>query len=338
MDAGPLAAVGEGVGVGDGETVCAALSRYESTLRDAVREIHVDVSAFKLGVERRLEEALHVSGPLGRAVAQLQQENRQLRSQLEALTRQVEVLTCTACDRSALLGPASGLQQLQQNPGAGSGASSGSSGGVGVGTGSSCGGGAGVGTGTGSSCGGTGQHQMHGLGSGTGTGGGGGSSQSPTAPSSPCVGVTGSASGLASSPTAVRFSSRATFAVSSKTNGVSLAPPGDFTEKDLYKRQWMQVQSMANRFWSRWRAEYLQSLQPRRKWQDEQRNIGVGDLVLLRDAQAVRNEWPMAIITAVFPGQDGKVRKVELKVAKEGATKKFLRPVSEIVLLMEKED
>ncbi|KAL2089355.1 hypothetical protein ACEWY4_014043 [Coilia grayii] len=120
--------------------------------------------------------------------------------------------------------------------------------------------------------------------------------------------------------------------------GVSLAPPGDFTEKDLYKRQWMQVQSMANRFWSRWRAEYLQSLQPRRKWQDEQRNIGVGDLVLLRDAQAVRNEWPMAIITAVFPGQDGKVRKVELKVAKEGATKKFLRPVSEIVLLMEKED
>ncbi|KAK1785961.1 hypothetical protein P4O66_017711 [Electrophorus voltai] len=102
MDAGPLAAVGEGSP--EGETVCAALARYEATLRDAVREIHVDVSAFKLGVEQRLEEALHVNGPLGRAVARLQQENRQLRGQLEALTRQVEMLTGTVCDRSALLG------------------------------------------------------------------------------------------------------------------------------------------------------------------------------------------------------------------------------------------
>ncbi|XP_035389836.1 smoothelin, like isoform X2 [Electrophorus electricus] len=102
MDAGPLAAVGEGSP--EGETVCAALARYEATLRDAVREIHVDVSAFKLGVEQRLEEALHMNGPLGRAVAQLQQENRQLRGQLEALTRQVEMLTGTVCDRSALLG------------------------------------------------------------------------------------------------------------------------------------------------------------------------------------------------------------------------------------------
>lgn len=187
MDAGPLALVGEGVGgnsAGDGETVCAALARYENTLRDAVREIHVDVGAFKLGVERRLEEALHVSGPLGRAVAQLQQENRQLRSQLEALTRQVEMLTGTACDRSALLS-GTGSPQLHQT-------SVGSSGG------------------DGSSGGGVGQHQIPRARSG--------SSQSPPTPSSPCVGATGSASGLASSPTTVRFSSRATFAVSSKTN------------------------------------------------------------------------------------------------------------------------
>ncbi|XP_047450982.1 smoothelin, like [Mugil cephalus] len=87
----------------DGETVCSALARYENTLRDAIREIHVDVSTFKLGMERRLEETANLSGPLGRAVAQLQQENRQLRSQLEALTRQVELLSGITCDRSAVL-------------------------------------------------------------------------------------------------------------------------------------------------------------------------------------------------------------------------------------------
>lgn len=87
----------------EGETVCDALARFENTLRDAIREIHVDVSAFKLGMERRMEETATLYGPLGRAVAQLQQENRQLRGQLEALTRQVEVLSGMTCDRSTLL-------------------------------------------------------------------------------------------------------------------------------------------------------------------------------------------------------------------------------------------
>lgn len=89
----------------EGETVCVALARYENTLRDAIREIHVDISAFKLGMERRLEETASLSGPLGRAVALLQQENRQLRNQLEALTRQVELLSgvtsCSTGERSA---------------------------------------------------------------------------------------------------------------------------------------------------------------------------------------------------------------------------------------------
>ncbi|KPP77930.1 smoothelin-like 2 protein-like [Scleropages formosus] len=87
----------------EGETVCAALARYEATLQAAVCELHADVGAFKLGVERRLEEVDHLTGPLSRAVAQLQQENRQLRIQLEALTRRVEALTGTVCDRSAIV-------------------------------------------------------------------------------------------------------------------------------------------------------------------------------------------------------------------------------------------
>ncbi|XP_024133830.1 smoothelin, like [Oryzias melastigma] len=87
----------------DGETVCEALARYENTLRDAIREIQVDVGSFKLGVERRLEETANLSGPLGRTVAQLQQENRQLRSQLDALTRQVELLSGFMSDSRTLL-------------------------------------------------------------------------------------------------------------------------------------------------------------------------------------------------------------------------------------------
>ncbi len=113
-------------------------------------------------------------------------------------------------------------------------------------------------------------------------------------------------------------------------------PAGNFSEKDIYKRQWRQVQSLANQFWCRWKQEYLQTLQVRHKWQEPYPNIQEDDIVLLKDNQVARNEWPMALVTSVFPGQDGKVRKVELKVTKEGSSKTFLRPISEVILLLRK--
>ncbi len=56
--------------------------------------------------------------------------------------------------------------------------------------------------------------------------------------------------------------------------------------------------------------------------------------MLLKDSQTARNAWPMARITAVFPGRDSKVRKVELRTSNQGSPKVFLRPVSEVVLLL----
>jgi len=38
-------------------------------------------------------------------------------------------------------------------------------------------------------------------------------------------------------------------------------PPGDFKDSDLYKRQWKQVQHLANAFWYRWKNQYLSRLQ-----------------------------------------------------------------------------
>lgn len=39
------------------------------------------------------------------------------------------------------------------------------------------------------------------------------------------------------------------------------------------------------------------------------RNLQVGDLVLLRDEQMARDFWPLASITASFPGKEGHVSK-----------------------------
>ncbi|XP_067245167.1 uncharacterized protein [Chanodichthys erythropterus] len=118
-----------------------------------------------------------------------------------------------------------------------------------------------------------------------------------------------------------------------KTSAVP-PPPGEFGERDLFIRQWRQVQSLANTFWNRWRKEYLATLQNRRKWQNESSNLQVGDVVLLKNIQAKRNDWPMGIVLETFPGRDGKVRKVEVKVVKDGSSKVFLRPISDVVLLL----
>ncbi|XP_025767154.1 uncharacterized protein LOC112848179 [Oreochromis niloticus] len=115
-------------------------------------------------------------------------------------------------------------------------------------------------------------------------------------------------------------------------------PPGTFTEKDLYKQQWRQVQRLADQFWNRWKREYLQTLQLRRKWQESSPNIERGDVVLMKDDRTCRNDWPMALVTNTFPGGDGNVRKIEIRVVRDGVAKVFLRPITEVVMVLKNQD
>merc|ERR1711973_942053 len=92
-------------------------------------------------------------------------------------------------------------------------------------------------------------------------------------------------------------------------------PPGVFQKEYLYcRKRWRVVQQLANEFWSRWRKEYLQSLQPRQKWTEERRNLQVGDVVLLKEEGAGRCHWPIARVCEVHKSKDGHVRSVSLKV------------------------
>lgn len=118
-----------------------------------------------------------------------------------------------------------------------------------------------------------------------------------------------------------------------KVDSVS-APPGDLDLKDVYRSQWKQVQGLADSFWRRWRQEYLTTLQTRRKWQADQPNLQIGDIVLLKDSQVKRNEWPTGLVVDTFPGRDNRVRKIEVRVVKDGSPKVYLRPTSEVVLLV----
>ncbi|XP_052818318.1 uncharacterized protein LOC128244343 [Mya arenaria] len=107
------------------------------------------------------------------------------------------------------------------------------------------------------------------------------------------------------------------------------------TLKDIYKSEWRRVQVLANQFWQRWRSEYLQTLQTRSKWQREHCNIKPDDIVLVKDCNVPRNRWPYGIVEKVFPNDDGKVRKLCVRMYNEGKLTVLTRPISELILLVE---
>jgi len=126
---------------------------------------------------------------------------------------------------------------------------------------------------------------------------------------------------------------------------IVLPPPGELTNTDLFSRKrWLRVQYLANVFWNRWRKEFLHQLQVRQKWNRPQRNLVVGDIVLLVDESLPRCQWKLGRVTEVFPGPDGFVRRVNVvqgdpSLSDDGRRKNqlkvFERPVHKLILLVE---
>ena len=118
-----------------------------------------------------------------------------------------------------------------------------------------------------------------------------------------------------------------------KTKVVLPPPPGVFQQADTYcRKRWRHVQHIANIFWNRWRKEFLSQLQERQKWGNEKRNFKVNDIVILKDVDLPRNQWPLARVTKVFPSDDGLVRRVQLFLP--SSKSELQRPIQKLILLV----
>ena len=106
-------------------------------------------------------------------------------------------------------------------------------------------------------------------------------------------------------------------------------PPGEFVQRETYRRHWKQAQYLADIFWRRWLHEYLPALQCRHRWQVPKRNFKVGDVVIIRDDSLPRNSWLLGRVIEVFPGRDGLVRSVRIRTS----TNILVRPITKICLL-----
>ena len=80
---------------------------------------------------------------------------------------------------------------------------------------------------------------------------------------------------------------------------------------------------MIRHFWQRWLREWVPSLSPRQKWYSVEKDLKVGDVVLLVLPDSPRGHWPLGRVIEVYPGKDGHVRSAKLQIGKN----QYMKPI-----------
>ena len=89
-------------------------------------------------------------------------------------------------------------------------------------------------------------------------------------------------------------------------------PQGPFKTRCSNKHRLDFIESVVDQFWKRWIKDVFPNMIIRPKWHVEQRNVQVGDIVMIQDSDAFRGNYRMGTINKTFPGVDGKVRSVRV--------------------------
>ena len=79
------------------------------------------------------------------------------------------------------------------------------------------------------------------------------------------------------------------------------------------RRRWHHLQELVSKVWKRFQRELLPTLSQRHKLQEVKKDGEVGDVMLLLEPNTPRGKWPLVVVDAVHPGQDGHVRVVDVR-------------------------
>ena len=90
-------------------------------------------------------------------------------------------------------------------------------------------------------------------------------------------------------------------------------PPDVFIPSDGLRASYRLSQAYVEEFWRRFIAEYVPTLNKREKWLTPQRNLKIGDLVLLHGEPGLRYQFAKAVVTDVHPDKFGHVRRVTVR-------------------------
>ena len=118
---------------------------------------------------------------------------------------------------------------------------------------------------------------------------------------------------------------------------VPQSPAADYVDPRVSIKR---AQRFIKTFWDSWMRNMPPHLLLRSKWLKPRENLKNGDYVIvlkpgLKGQSAPRELWEHTIFVNTFPGSDGRVRKVELRLSGQ---RKLFRPVHKLCLLATTEE
>ena len=112
----------------------------------------------------------------------------------------------------------------------------------------------------------------------------------------------------------------------------SHVPQGPFKERSSNKYRIDFIEKVTEAFWRRWTREVFPSLVINPKWHTEARDVKNGDVVLIEDANVLRGQWKMGVVTRAIPSLDGRVRKANITYKNPNET--VQRAVQKLIVIV----
>ena len=78
-------------------------------------------------------------------------------------------------------------------------------------------------------------------------------------------------------------------------------------------QRWRRVQELVSHFWKQWIREWLPTLNARKKWFKEEKDIEVDDIVIIFDPDTLRGHWPLGKVKKVCKGHDDMLELLKYK-------------------------
>ena len=106
------------------------------------------------------------------------------------------------------------------------------------------------------------------------------------------------------------------------------------TNPELLTKRMRHLNNILDRFWKRWRTEYLAELRESHRYVKKSRGttqLSVGDIVVIHDDSKRRGFWNLGKVERTLPGRDGQVRGAVVRVYTGGKRSKlFQRPIQRL--------
>ena len=112
----------------------------------------------------------------------------------------------------------------------------------------------------------------------------------------------------------------------------SMTTPLEHVESDsrINPRHWWKVlQNLMQQIWKRWMREVVARANLASKWFKDAVDLDVGTVLIVADSSLPRARWSLGRVVATYPGRDGRVRVVDIKVS----GKVYKRSVHQLVPL-----